>query len=244
MEVVEPDGALETYEVHGFRVLVDDDYAPPPELTLARFRRMAAAKQRQWLDARLDHMGHMGHPVLVQTDDMTRIFNHMWSLLVMNRHAIDRRVCIVSGQSGVGKTTIVRSAGVLHERAIKRKQPNYRECGRIPVVMIDVPAKCTCRAIDKSLLDFLHVPYRERAGHDELKRQVVHALIERRTELIIIDDASSRHPTSRRHRRLGFTQGVSRPGSRDIRLHRHEPRFGRILQKRRWDTDPQPRCPH
>ena len=175
----------ESYEVEGFRKLVDDDYSPPPPLTRARFRKLSDAEQHQWLEARLEHLGR---PVLVQTNDMTRVFNQMWSLMVMNRHAIDRRVGIVSGQSGVGKTTIVRTAGVLHERAVKRKFPDYRECGRIPVVMVDVPAKCTCRAIDKAFLDFLHVPYRERAAHDELKHQVVRALAGRRTELIVIDD--------------------------------------------------------
>lgn len=178
--------AATAYDLDGLRAAVNDSYSPPPQITVSAFKKLDKNSREEWL---LNRTAHHGRSFVVLTDAMGQAFTDIHLLSELNRfRPDDREVYMINGPAGLGKTTIARQVAVNFERKHRERHPDYLRNDECPVVMVATPAKCSPTAFDKALLTFLHYSYPDVYTHERLKSRVVHALRDKRVQLVIIDD--------------------------------------------------------
>jgi hypothetical protein len=95
---------------------------------------------------------------------------------------------MVSGASGMGKTTSVLTTAKAVYEDHTRRFPDYKRDGHIPVVFVSVPPGSTGKSMMGRFADFLGFPVRKADTMEQLKRMVIPQLNAKNTRLIIVDE--------------------------------------------------------
>lgn len=146
---------------------------------------LAADQRRAYDDVRSDY--HAELPAL-NTPILNRTVTKGLLFMRLNRGLQTGTPCgmILSGVSGVGKTTAIRALGRTVEQTYNARNPQM--IGAVPVVYITMPAGEHPKALPAELLYFLGAPHAVRATETMLTHQACQLMTDLCTSLVIVDE--------------------------------------------------------
>lgn len=161
---------------------------PPERWTRARYDAASPAEREAYDDERRRH--HSAHwPVLHERAQL--VLAQMRRQLVLNGYAtrLPLMALALDGDSTLGKTTLLRMLGWLHERqhtgAPGAVEPGNDHC---PVVNISLESDANVVSINESILRFLGAPLPPRGRQRDLNEPVKHAVRAAGVSLINVDE--------------------------------------------------------
>ncbi|MCD4849696.1 TniB family NTP-binding protein [Arthrobacter sp. AK01] len=121
-----------------------------------------------------------------QLDDLIRATE----MAMAQNHAAPagRRGVMVTGPSSVGKTTACIALMRYVYAEFNRQCPEYVADGAIPVAYVEVPPSSTPKGVMQRFADFYALPYAERTSLNALRKMVVSAVRQCRTQVIVVDE--------------------------------------------------------
>lgn len=95
---------------------------------------------------------------------------------------------MITGPAGSGKTTTAKSLMRWVFESYSAAVPEWRSFDHVPVVYVEVPARCTEKSLLKEFANFMGIAYLGRDSMTDLRRMVVSALRKARTQLVVVDE--------------------------------------------------------
>ena len=178
-----------TTTLPGLRQFFDTDVPRPESLSFADYLAMDSANRDRFDEARLFWWTS---GMRIRTFALQRAHSNLARVMRRNRLAYaGRGGLIVSGPPVHGKTDIALSLARRVEKQRAHTEPDYRDLGEAPVVMVDAPSNGSGKALMAAIAEFFHpgipVPSRWTTPRvfDAAMEQMRHA----KTRLLIIDEA-------------------------------------------------------
>jgi hypothetical protein len=176
------DNPLTTKE--GWQRFVDKQPDPPTLLDDAPLAGLSTVQRVAYDEARIEY--HADLP-LVNTPVIRQVVATSRLLIQLNRHQVSaRRGAIISGASGIGKTTALSQLGRAHELAARRRHPEDRH--RLPVVYITVPPAATPRMVAVEFARFFGLPIAARANLTDVTNAVCATAAHTHVDLVLVDE--------------------------------------------------------
>lgn len=186
-----PDASDKLITLTGLRrhidAIVDAKDGAPAVLTRKQFDKLDEAAQAAYDDARIRWVSsglYLNNPAQRTLEKTTRAFLRMHHI-----NAVGARGVVLTGPAHVGKTSaLVRLAREV-EWWTRKYNPDFREQGITPVVLIEMEPKASPKSIASSVLNFYGIPHNFKiATQHELTAAALDALRRHRTQVLIIDE--------------------------------------------------------
>jgi len=169
-----------------YRILALPDPVPPKKMTPEEYGTLSREQRRAFDEQRLDWLAT---DLRFNTPSRVLVNNAMRFAKNRNRGRVSGRWgVLVSGSSGMGKTT---SAIALMRTEFARfvsANPDWERESRIPIVYVEVPAGASGKAMLGRFLHFLGYDSYDSWTLEKRTRVVVDTLKRARTELVIVDE--------------------------------------------------------
>jgi hypothetical protein len=168
-----------------WRAFVEHDPKLVTLLTAAELNSLSPAERLAYDDERT--LYHAELPAL-KTPMLARTVNKGLIFMRLNRGQQLGTSCglVLSGVSGVGKSTAIRALGRTVERTYRLRNPQMTEAA--PVVYITMPTGQHPKALPSELLYFLGAPYGSRDNETVLTHQACQLMNDLKTSLVLIDE--------------------------------------------------------
>lgn len=154
--------------------------------TIDDYEAMDALEQRRF---NTDRKAFVSGGMTVDTPQVTELILGTETAMSQNINAMTgRRGIMVTGPSTVGKTTACVALMRYVYSEFQRQCAAELADGAVPVAYVEVPPSSTPKGLMQRFADFYALPYQNRTSLNELKRAVVHAMRECKTQVVVVDE--------------------------------------------------------
>lgn len=175
---------LTTYE--GLEHALTNPVPYVPVLSRTELDALTPAERAHYDQARLDMLSS---GITLVTDTFEQGVTQLQQAMRANRtRTTGRTGLLVSGDTTVGKTTLLRHLMEHIHRLYRQQHPGYREAGRVPVAFANVPGDATPRMLMATLARFYGLTVAQRDTTDTLEARVVEAIRACHTQVVMLDE--------------------------------------------------------
>jgi len=151
--------------------------------------------QRSELNSR--RLDYVAGDLVINTPSIAAIVLDVQRALVANRRKASGRFGVmISGASGMGKTTAALAAMRYAFSRYRAEVPQWESCGRLPIVYVEAPPSASGKAVISRFAQFLQLPVRNSDTLEALEAVVVAGLNAAGTRLVVVDELHNLSKTS------------------------------------------------
>jgi Bacterial TniB protein len=149
------------------------------------YRLLRGQAKEKLVDLRLHALGSALIVNTPQVRDANLLLSHAMLTNVGRTHGF--RSMVLSGKAHTGKTTALLAVAREQMKKHTKRYPDWEESAAVPIAYVSVPPGSYGKALAGRIASYFDLP-EVGASLEEVTQTIIHAMIEKRTKLVLIDE--------------------------------------------------------